>query len=185
MKRLAAILLVGILFFNWYGYQLLTRYWEQRSDSRLQARLDRNEYDESQLLSIKIPITRLGYFNSSSEFQRVDGQIDIGGVRYQYVKRRIFGDSLELLCIGNEMVTKLQKVRNDFFRRVNDLQQHTRGKKTSSVKHISTDYQPATVQVAIGVIVIPAPLRGGYCFYIPSCYLSIDEMPPDQAPALS
>ena len=192
MKRLAAILLIGILFFNWYGYQLLTQYWQQRAESRLQAQLDRNEYNESQLVSIKVPITSLAYYNyvnsSASNFERVDGQIDLHGVRYQYVKRRIAGDSLELLCIPNETAIKLQQVKNDFFRQVNDLQQQNQGKKTSSpIKDISKDYQPTAMHVAVpgaGTTLMPAP--GVYtCPHLPSSFSPTAEMPPDQAPALS
>jgi hypothetical protein len=176
VKRLAAILLMGILFFNWYGYQLLTRYMQVRSDRCLEARLDRNEYDESQLISLKIPITALAYYSSSSEFQRVDGQIEIGGVHYKYVKRRIFGDSLELLCIANHTAMKLQKMRGDW------------GKKATSYtfKHISTDYSPTTVHIAVTGMPALAPARGGYAFpYLPSCYSPADEIPPDGTPVLS
>ena len=176
VKRLAAILLMGILFLNWYGYQLLTRYMQARSDRRLEARLDRNEYDEYQLISLKIPITALAYYQSSSEFQRVDGQIEIGGVHYKYVKRRIFGDSLELLCIANHTAMKLQKMRGDW------------GKKTSSFtfKHISTDYQTISMEVHVAGIPDLAPVRGVYASpCLPSCYSPTDEMPPDGASVLS
>ena len=74
---------MGILFFNWYGYQLLSAYWEQRSNSKLEARLDHNEYDESQLVSIKIPGTNLSYYNSSTTVGRVDGAVDVDGVQYK------------------------------------------------------------------------------------------------------
>ncbi len=122
---------MGILFFNWYGYQLLTQYWQHQAETHLQASLDKNEYDESQLLKIRIPVTTLAYYNySQSNFERVDGKIDIHGVQYQYVKRRFVKDSLELLCIPNEATTKLQQVKNDFFRQVNDLQQQTQGQKS-------------------------------------------------------
>ena len=97
VKQLAAILLIGILFFNWYGYQLLTAYWQQKAENTLVARLDRHDYDDDQLVSIKVPLTTLDYYNSSTSFERVDGQVDINGVHYNYVKRRIFKDSLELL----------------------------------------------------------------------------------------
>ena len=181
---------MGILFFNWYGYQLLTQYWQQQADSRLEARLDNNEYSDSQLFSVKIPITALSYYDdgSSNNFQRVNGQIDIGGVRYQYVKRRIVKDSLELLCIPNVTAMKLQQVKNDFFRQVNDLQQQTQGKKAPTpVKNFSKDYQPAAMHVAVpDALAALAPVRGVYTYpYLPSHFSPTDEMPPDEAPALS
>jgi len=167
---------MGILFFNWYGYQPLTRYIQERSDRRLEARLDRNEFDESQLISLKVPITALAYYLSSSEFQRVDGQIEIDGVRYKYVKRRIFADSLELLCISNQMAMKMQKVRDDW------------GKKTSTLifKHITTDYQQTSMNVCVGGMPALEPARGAYALpCLPACYSPTDEMPPDGMSVLS
>jgi len=169
------------------------KYWQQRADTRLEARLDRNEYDESQLLSVKVPVTHpgysLSYYDGSNGFQRVSGQIDIGGVRYQYVKRRIYKDSLELLCIPNETAIKLRQVKNDFFRQVNDLQQQNQGKKApvSPVKDISKDYQPTAMHIAVpDALAALAPVQGVYTYpFLPSFYSPTAEMPPDQAPALS
>ncbi len=193
LKRLAAILLMGILFFNWYGYQLLTQYWQQQAETRLQARLDRNEYDESQLLRVKIPITALAYSNDYSNttgnFERINGNVDIRGVRYQYVKRRMFKDSLELLCIPNVTAMKLQQTKNDFFRQVNDLQQQNQGKKSpaSPVKDLSKDYQPTAMDIAVpDALAAGMPAPGVYtCPHLPSSYAPTKEMPPDQAPTLS
>lgn len=181
---------MGILFFNWYGYQLLTQYWQGQSESRLQARLDNNEYDESQLLSIKVPVTSVAYSNrTSGDFERIEGQLEVNGVHYQYVKRRFIKDSLELLCIPNEATTKLQQVRNDFFRQVNDLQQQNQGKKapSSPVKDFSKDYQPTAMHIAVpGAQAAGMPAPGLYnCPNLPSSYSPTAEMPPDQAPALS
>ena len=121
MKRLLAILLIGILFFNWYGYRLLTNYWQQEADRRLEARLNHNDYDESALISIKLPATSLSYANASATFQRIDGEIIIGDVAYKYVKRRIINDSLELLCIRDQEAMELDKAGNEFFGKVNNF----------------------------------------------------------------
>ncbi|HVV03192.1 MAG TPA: hypothetical protein VHC96_03175 [Puia sp.] len=145
MKRIAAILLMGILLFSWYGYELLSSYLEAKADRQLEARLDANRYDESELISIKVPSSHLSYYNSSTQFERVDGQIEVGGVQYKYVKRRLFNDSLELLCIPNHAAMNQQTARNQFFQLVNDLQQHNgQGKKSdhSTSKSFSpTDYE--------------------------------------------
>jgi len=178
---------VGILFFNWYGYQLLTQYWQERADSKLQARLDRNEYADDQLVSVKIPTTSISYSNinnsATGTFERVDGQIDVHGVRYQYVKRRITGDAIELLCIPNETAVKLQQVKNDFFRQANDLQQQNQGKKTpgSPVKHLTNDYQPTAMHVAVpGAPAVQLPAAGVYtCPDLAANFYPTAEMPPD------
>jgi hypothetical protein len=82
---------------------------------------------------------------------------------------------------------RLQKVKNDFFRDTNDLQQQTQGKKTPSpVKNISQDYQPTAMNVAVpdALAAEAAPARGVYtCPHLPSCYSPTAERPPDQATA--
>lgn len=176
---------MGVLFFNWYGYQLLCAYWQTQAERRLEARLDQNNYDESALISIKIPITSLAYYNNSKDFQRVDGQIEIGGVRYQYVKRRIFGDSLEVLCIPNMASIKLKTASNEFFKQVNDLQQDSQGKKnTHPVKVDTKDYRPATAGVVVPeamycIIIRAAGLREAS--HLPSVYSPTAENPPELA----
>jgi hypothetical protein len=183
LKHFATILLMGILFFNWYGYQLLSNYWQDRADRRLEASFDKNNFDESQLISLKIPLTSLSYYNSSNGFERVDGQIEIGGVRYKYVKRRIFQDSLELLCIPNLTAMQLQTAKNDFFRQVNDLQQQNQGKKNNShsTRDNIKDYCPAAAGTMVpDVRLASAPST---TFYIssplPSRYTPIAENPPE------
>ena len=190
MKQLAAILLIGILFFNWYGYQLLTAYWQQKAENTLVARLDRHEYDDAQLVSIKVPLTTIDYYNSSTSFERVDGQVDINGVHYNYVKRRILQDSLELLCIPNTTATNLQKAKNEFFRQVNDLQQQNQGKKNNSspVKDFSKDYTPTAMDIAV-----PAAITNNLssvtgmlaAAQLPTRYTPTAERPPDASSVLS
>ena len=187
MKQTAAILLIGVLFFNWYGYQVLTTYWQQRAESKLVARLDRNDYDDAQLVSIKVPITTLTYYNSSTTFERVDGQIDLNGVHYNYVKRRIFKDSLELLCIPNTTATNLQKAKNEFFRQVNDLQQQSQGKKSNNapVKDFSKDYTPTAMDVIVPAARTTPSVAAGIiaACQLPSRYSPTAERPPDQVAA--
>jgi hypothetical protein len=115
----------------------------------------------------------------------VNGQIDIGGVRYQYVKRRIYGDSLEVLCLPNMALMKLRSASNDFFRRVNDLQQQNQGKKNTShpVKDNSKDYRPAATDVVVPDALAKVVVRVSNLYApsrLPSVYAPIAENPPEQ-----
>lgn len=96
---------------------------QDRAEQRLEARLDRQQYDQRQLISVKIALNHLSYYTSSLTFQRVDGQIEINGIPCQYVERRILGDSLELLCIPNPTVLKLRVGGGNFIKIFNDVQQ--------------------------------------------------------------
>ena len=172
-----------ILFFNWYGYQLLSMYWQQQAETRLEARLDRHDYDESQLISIKVPINNLAYYNSSNSFERVNGHIDLSGVRYNYVQRRLNGDSLELLCIPNTMAMDLQKGKNDFFRQVNDLQQQNQGKKSNAslTKNSTPDYTSTSMDVAVPAALAVLTQATGMTLptTLPDRYTPTAERPPD------
>ena len=123
---------------------------QDKASLQLESRLDRHQYDESQLISLKVPITQLAYYINSAAFERVDGQIEIDGVPYQYVKRRIYNDSLELLCIPNQTVQKLRLSRDDYFKLVNDIQRsqtQRRGSHPFSFKSSIVD--PYTVTNAV------------------------------------
>ena len=120
---MTAILLIGIIFFDWYGYRLLTMWWELRADRLLEARLDVDDYEASSLFFIKVPVHSLSYYNGSSEFERVDGEIIIGDVAYKFVKRRLFRDSLELMCVVNEAAMEMERARNDLSRNSNTPKQ--------------------------------------------------------------
>ena len=130
MRRLTAISLTLIFLFNLFGYRALLQYWETQGNIKLEARLDQRQYDEKDLVEVKIPI-HLPYHSNWSDFERYDGEIDIDGVHYKYVKRKIFNDSLILLCIPNDIKIKISTARDEFFSLVNDLQKDAANSKSS------------------------------------------------------
>lgn len=112
-------MLLLIVVFNFYGYRLIVDYLQQNNHSKIEARIDQQEYDDAQLISIKT-ILNLPYYNSSPEFERAYGSIHINGVDYEYVKRRVYRDTLELLCLPNHQKTKLNAVSNEITKAAND-----------------------------------------------------------------
>lgn len=114
--------MLSVLLFNWVGFRLFTAFWEGRAADFLEARLDRDEYDGNQLILLRIPADALPYTNSSRDFQRTEGYIEIGNLRYRKVRKRKYNDSVEFLCIPEGAVNRLRSAGNDFFSLVNDLQ---------------------------------------------------------------
>ncbi len=143
MKRFAAILLLGILFFNWYGYRLVSDLLQHQADARLEARLDQNDYDDSQLIEMRVTLT-LPYQTNWAGFERIDGEIEINGIHYKYVKRKVENGQLVLLCLPDETRMRLQTARDDFFKLVNDLQHPSQNKKSENTHsfsfNISSEY---------------------------------------------
>lgn len=190
MKKIPAILLLSIFLFNWIGYRLLTCFLEAKADVQLQARLDENNYDDAQLVSVKVPVTHLSYYHNSPVFEIASGKIEIGGILYHYVKRRIYNDSLEVLCIPNQAAMQLQAAKNDFFMSVNGLL-HTgtsQGKKHSANTGVSKDvsleyYQTEGMALPDIPFSVSSQRFADYSFLLASFYALTPEQPPEMAGA--
>src|SRR5687768_9191109 len=142
MKRAAAILLLIIFLFNWFGYRLLSDYLQHRADTQLESQLDQHQYNEASLIEIRIPLN-MPYQNVSSDFERYDGEIEYNGIHYKYVKRKVANGELVLLCLPNENRMRLLNARDEFFKLVNDLQNPSQDKNSTpahSIQNPVTEY---------------------------------------------
>lgn len=131
MKKLLAILLLGILLFNWGGYRLLSHYLTIQSENRFQLVLDEEQYNDADLIHIKVP-TSLPYGENREVYDRVEGSIEINGITYSYVKRRFYQDTLELLCLPNLHSTQIKNARDAFAQLANDFISHPNSSKKTS-----------------------------------------------------
>ena len=136
MKKLAAILLLGIFVFNLFGYKLFVSFMVSNANQSLETALDKNNYNEEELISIKKGIN-LPYYNSTKDFTRAYGEVEMNGVLYKYVKSRIYNDSLEMLCIPNTSKQQLLNSKDNFTSAVFDLQKSSNKKSSNSNKVFS------------------------------------------------
>jgi hypothetical protein len=91
-------------------------------------RLDHNFYNEADLTVMKVPLN-LPYLSGNwKEFERFDGSIELNGTHYNYVKRKVFNDTLILLCIPNAIVKKLNEVKDGFAGIAGDAESPSDGK---------------------------------------------------------
>jgi hypothetical protein len=127
LRKILAILLLGVHLFNLGGYRLVFSKLENKVGAQMVARIDRLEYNDQDLIEVKVPVN-LPYQTNWQEFERYDGEIQIAGVHYNYVKRKLQNDTLILMCIPNTDKMKLFNARETFFSLVNDMQQNENGK---------------------------------------------------------
>ena len=174
---------MGILLFNLAGYRLLNGLLQDRAGAQLQSRVDRHQYDRSQLISVKFPVTHLSYYNNSPSFERMDGRIEINGIPCEYVQMRIYNDSLEFLCLPNQAALKLRASKDDYFKLVNDIERPVHSPQPGSTPGASKSFvgDPYTVteafrfnELSFAVVVLTRPLS----VRIPSMALAVDERPP-------
>lgn len=106
------------------------------NDKAVEKKLDKNDYRDDELVSIRTKLN-LPYYTNSAEFERVYGSVNIDGVVYDYVKRRVQNDTLELLCLPNTVKTGLQSTKNELAKSAADGQTSLPVKKAPSTLKIS------------------------------------------------
>lgn len=113
MKKAFTIVSLCLLLFSWGGYNLLLNYLEEKSDQDFQASLFQDQYDEANLIHIKVAAST-PYGTNSEAYESATGDVEINGITYHFVKRRFFKDSLELYCIPNIDKIGISNARDQF-----------------------------------------------------------------------
>lgn len=181
MTKPVAILLLLIHIFNVGGYRFVFDKLEKNASVQLIDKLDNEEYSDDQLIEMKVPLP-MPYQTNWASFERYNGEIQIEGVHYNYVKRKVWNDTLILLCIPNHDKMELNSAKEQFFSLVNDLDQ--KGKdmpapKANIVKSITTDYQATET---LTTLVPPVTTSVTYTIFNSSMPLSIALDDPYQPP---
>jgi hypothetical protein len=180
LKRLAAILFTSVVLFNLYGYQLFIDFFQNKQESQLQASLDKDEYNEQDLVYIKLPVN-LPYYSNSPKYEKINGTVTVGGVEYKYVKRRIFNDSIELACILNIDNQQFQSARNEFTKLGSDwLNSHPSKKAPTNIKIVTLDFCNRINSFSIeSLSYLPCTYNKVNIIIPGSNYLDTLEQPPD------
>jgi len=181
LKKFAAILLIIILFFNWYGYRIVTTILTNDADKQLEVQLDNKEYDESQLIEVRVALN-IPYQNDQAEFERHYGEMEVDGKYYTYVKRKIENGFLILKCIPNSSKEKIKAAGNDFFKMANGLDDNQPDKKQNSsnfAKNFWSEYDGRETDYTIDIF--SAILNKNFLnntFYLSDIYSPVPGHPP-------
>ena len=134
-------------------------------------------------LIYKQPVN-LPYYTNSKNFQRLDGEVNIEGTIYKYVKCRIYKDSLEMLCIPHLSKMKIENSKEEFFKLVNDFQQAGNKKKEPATQKVFKSIMNEFVKIHDELIDTRKFLLASV-FYrentplLPKMFLKSAERPPD------
>ena len=145
-----------ILLFNIGGYRIAISFLQKHSSQKLEAQIDQRDYDESELVEIKVSLN-MPYQERYTEFERHYGEIEIDGKAYTYVERKIEGDVAIFKCIANESKAQLQEFRNDLTRANsnNDIDHSQSKQNIPSVKNAVSEFEEhvfADMSAAIGIL---------------------------------
>lgn len=103
------------------GYKLFFAYLEEKATIRLERKIDAGQYDDSQLVEIKIPLN-LPYY-SDSKYEACYGETEFNGEYYRYVKRKVSGNTLYLLCLPHTEKDNIVATKAGFVKAVSEIPQ--------------------------------------------------------------
>lgn len=153
MKKFAAIIFLVVFAFNWFGYRLVYNFLQQKSNESLESLFDNNSYDEDQLIELKIAIN-VPYQSTRNNYERCDGEINVQGTIYKYVKRKVVNDTAYLLCYPNAQKMDLESAKNTFFKLTNDLQESTTGQTSGQFKSVVKNFQPVFNESTFAIMIV-------------------------------
>ncbi len=88
---------------------------ETNADKQITAAINSNNYNEDELLQIKIALNA-PYIQNNNNCERYDGSVEYKGVQYNYVKRLVQNDTLYLYCIPNKEKTDISNTKDSYAR---------------------------------------------------------------------
>ncbi|MES2850397.1 MAG: hypothetical protein V4685_15165 [Bacteroidota bacterium] len=186
MRKLVAIFMLAIFTFNVAGYQLFFNYISNKADTNLELALDQDKYNDEELITIKQPIN-LPYYTDSKDFQRIDGEVEMDGVKYKYVKSRIYNGYIEMLCIPHKEKMQIEQSKNEYAKVANSFQQNDTQKKDGTTKSFQKSVSEYEEQSLITIDCGSKLISNNYVLvqsiFEENHFFTTVEQPPDAAHA--
>ena len=177
MKPLVSAALVGLLILNVSGYYALFLGLQYRNDRAMTRKFDAGTYEQSQLITIKLPLT-VPYLGDSKGFERVDGKFWHDGQFYRLVKQKYAQDTLTVVCTKDRESVRIQDALSDFVKTFTDtpIQNQANAKLVFSISqdYMQEAFSLKTLASGWQTEIIP----GGACLQlIPAFVFSITHPP--------
>lgn len=137
------------MVFNLAGYRWLFSAIENKATAKLEQKISAGRYNDEQLVEIRIPLNMPYY--TDKDYENVYGETDFNGEHYRYVKRKVSGNTLYLLCLPNKEKTSIANAKNEFTKALNDIPGNKPGsqQKNGLIKLLTTEFQtnPTTFDI--------------------------------------
>lgn len=108
LKKLTAILVLGVFLFNMGGYDLAFKYLIHQSDVQIVKKMYNEKNGAAKLIELKIPV-HMPTIQDWTEYAHISGQIELNDGYYNYVGLKMTRDTMSLLCLPNHVKDLLVK----------------------------------------------------------------------------
>lgn len=98
---------------NTMGYYAVFLGLQYKNSIAMTARLDADQYDESQTMTIEIPITA-PYMTDDADFKRVDGIFEYKGEFFRLVKQKYAKETLTVVVIKDTENKRINEAISEY-----------------------------------------------------------------------
>ncbi|HTF21042.1 MAG TPA: hypothetical protein VK658_23365 [Chryseolinea sp.] len=119
MKKVTAIFFACLVLFNALGFYAILVGIKYERGLALESRLDREQYDMNETVTLKFPMA-LPYHQDSESYDRVDGKVEHDGEFYRLVKQRLSKDTLYIVCIKDHDGKRIAEALSDYVKTYTD-----------------------------------------------------------------
>ena len=147
-RKLAAIALLLVFLFNVGGYYIVFWVLNSSINERLSAKIDEDAYFAEETITFEIPFS-LPYPIYQNGYNKVDGDLEYGGVYYKRIKQKIENDTLFVVCLKNRSKAKLMSAMDDITRLMATTPLKTNGLLNLMTKIINSYQYPQNINCVI------------------------------------
>lgn len=171
------------MLFNQCGYRLVANWLQEKTETRLEAAIEEKTYDPENLLELSV-VTNLPYTNDWSDWERISGSVEVNGLHYQYVERKMEKGNMLYRCLPNTEKQNLLAARDEFFQLVNNFNNQADNRKSSPsvvINNFIGDYDDARAQYALAPATYSISLSNPWPVFVSpvtDLYTAIPHQPP-------
>jgi hypothetical protein len=146
VKRTLALFLTLVFLFNVVGYYGVYLAMLNKAQTVMNQKIDNNEYNADQTLTIKIPLS-LPYPVQQDTFEQVQGDFEHQGEFYKLVKQKYSNDTLYIVCLKNNEKKKAFKTLTEFVKLSTDQSPSSSQHNNKTLVNVIKDYSPVVSQI--------------------------------------
>jgi hypothetical protein len=95
------------------GYYVVFLGMQYQNDRAMLKALDADQYDDSQTLTIRIPVS-IPYLTDNVNFERLDGKFEHQGSHYRLIKQKYLNDTLTIICARDQKTEKINQALSSY-----------------------------------------------------------------------
>jgi hypothetical protein len=144
LKKISAILFALLVLLNSLGFYGILVGIQYHSGRALESRLDKDQYDPSETVTLKFPMA-LPYRPDQDSYERIVGKVEHKGQFFRLVKQRLERDTLYIVCIKDHDSKLIAEALSDYVKTFTD--KPADAKQTLKVFNFIKDYLPTSTDL--------------------------------------